>query len=148
MWFHLFFYIWLGLFALFICDYVSSLLCGLFSSCGKWGILSSAVSRLLIVEVLLVVGHGFQSTGSIVVVHGLSYSEACGIFSDQGLNPCLLHWHADYLPLSYLASLGFIVNAIKSLGGLTETSHSYSTTQGGVGILKESSIVQLKQMCL
>ena len=23
-------------------------------------------------------------------MHGLSYSEACGIFPDQGLNPCLL----------------------------------------------------------
>ena len=35
-----------------------------------------------------------QSTGSVVVVHGLS-----GIFLDQGLNPCLLHWQADSLPL-------------------------------------------------
>ena len=34
------------------------------------------------------------STGSVVVVHGLS-----GIFLDQGLNPCLLHWQADSLPL-------------------------------------------------
>ena len=107
---------------------MSALLCGLFSSCGKWGILSSAVGRLLIVEVLLVVGHGFQSTGSVVSAHGLSYYEACGIFSDQGLNPCLLHWLADSLPLSHQESLGFIVNAIRSLGGLTETSHSYSTT--------------------
>ena len=29
---------------------------------------------------------------SEVVVHGLSCSAACGIFPDQGLNPCLLHW--------------------------------------------------------
>ena len=26
--------------------------------------------------------------GSVVMVHGLSYSEACGVFPDQGLNPC------------------------------------------------------------
>ena len=26
---------------------------------------------------------------------GLSCSEACEIFSDQGSNPCLLHWQAD-----------------------------------------------------
>ena len=26
------------------------------------------------------------------VVHKLSYSMACGIFPDQGLNLCLLHW--------------------------------------------------------
>ena len=32
-----------------------------------------------------------QSTGSIVVVHGLRCSVACGIFPDQGSNLCLLH---------------------------------------------------------
>ena len=40
-----------------------------------------------------------SSTGSIVVVHGLSCSAACGVFSDQGSNPCLLHWQVDSLPL-------------------------------------------------
>ena len=33
--------------------------------------------------------------GSIIVVHGLSCSEACGIFMDQGSNPCALHWQVD-----------------------------------------------------
>ena len=32
--------------------------------------------------------------------NGLSCSVAWGIFPDQGLNPCLLHWLADSLPLS------------------------------------------------
>ena len=32
---------------------------------------------------------------SVVVVHGLSCSAACGIFPDQGLNPCPPHWQAD-----------------------------------------------------
>ena len=32
---------------------------------------------------------------SVVVVHGLSCSAACGIFPDQGSNPCSLHWQAD-----------------------------------------------------
>jgi len=32
--------------------------------------------------------------------HGLSCSEAREIFLDQGLNPSLLHWPADSLPLS------------------------------------------------
>ena len=31
------------------------------------------------------------STSSVVMVHGLSCPEACGIFPDQGLNLCLLH---------------------------------------------------------
>ena len=38
---------------------------------------------------------------SVVVEHGLSYPAACGIFLDQGSNPCLLHWRVDSLPLSY-----------------------------------------------
>ena len=36
----------------------------------------------------VVVALGLQRTGSIVVVHGLSHPVACGIFPDQGLNPC------------------------------------------------------------
>ena len=31
--------------------------------------------------------------------HGLNCSAACGIFLDQGLNPCLLYQQADSLPL-------------------------------------------------
>ena len=41
------------------------------------------------------VARGLQSTGSVVVAHELSCSAACGIFRDQGLNPCPLHWQAD-----------------------------------------------------
>ena len=44
---------------------------------------------------------GSWSTGSIVVAHGLSCSEACGIFLDQSLTLCLLHWQVDSLPLSH-----------------------------------------------
>ena len=29
---------------------------------------------------------------SVIVAHGLSCPTACGIFLDQGLNPCPLHW--------------------------------------------------------
>ena len=41
------------------------------------------------------------STGSIVVAHGLGSPMACGIFSRQGSNPCLLHWQTDSLPVSH-----------------------------------------------
>ena len=40
---------------------------------------------------------GLQITGSVVVAHGLSCPEACGISLDQGLNPSLLHWQEDSL---------------------------------------------------
>ena len=34
---------------------------------------------------------GSRRAGSVVVAHGPSYSAACGIFPDQGSNPCPLH---------------------------------------------------------
>ena len=73
--------------------------------------------QLLITVASLVAGHGIQgvwasvvvdprlqSTGSVVVVHVLSCSEACQIFPDQGLNPCPLHWQEDSNPLYYQES--------------------------------------------
>ena len=57
------------------------------------GLLSSVAS--LIVELRL------QITGSIVVAHRLSSSMARGIIPDQGLNPCLLCWQEEFLPLSH-----------------------------------------------
>ena len=44
---------------------------------------------------------GLQSTDSVVVVHGLSCSAACGIFPAHRWNPHLLHWWKDSLPLSH-----------------------------------------------
>lgn len=32
-----------------------------------------------------------QRAGSVAVVHGFSFPAACGVFPDQGPNPCLLH---------------------------------------------------------
>ena len=40
----------------------------------------------------------------MVVERGRSCSEACGIFPDQGSNPCLLHEQVDSLPLSHQGS--------------------------------------------
>ena len=45
------------------------------------------------------VEHRLWRTGSVVGVHELSSSTVCGIFPDQGLNPWLLNWPADCLPL-------------------------------------------------
>ena len=43
------------------------------------------------------------------MVHGFSCSEACGIFLDQGLNRCLLHWLVDSLLLSHQGSPGHVI---------------------------------------
>ena len=68
----------------------------------------AALHRLLIAVAALVMEHkleGLQapvvaalrlsSTISVVVTHGLSCPVACGIFLNQGSNPCPLHWQAD-----------------------------------------------------
>ena len=39
-----------------------------------------------------------RRAGSVVVAHGPSCSAACGIFPDQGSNPCPLHRQADSQP--------------------------------------------------
>ena len=44
---------------------------------------------------------GSRRVGSVVVVHGLSCSVACGIFPDQGSNPCPLNRQADSQPLRH-----------------------------------------------
>ena len=50
-----------------------------------------------------------QRTGSVVVVQALSCSSACGIFPDQGSNPCLLHQQADSSPMSHQPPKGFFL---------------------------------------
>ena len=75
----LYIYIYIYIIYLFIFGCAeSSLLRGLFSSCCK--------QELLTVAAFLIVEHGLQSTGSVVVAHGLSLSVARGIFLDQGSN--------------------------------------------------------------
>ena len=76
---------------------------------------------------LEVVAPRLRSTGSAVVVHGLSCSMACEIFPDQGLNPpCLLHWKADSSPLSHQGGLNSLllmeVGLVVSRGGVTSGS--------------------------
>ena len=54
-----------------------------------------------------------SGTGSMAVAHRISCSEACGIFLDQGWNPCSLRWQADPLPLSHQGSPNFFFFKIK-----------------------------------
>ena len=54
---------------------------------------------------------GSRRAGSIVVAHGPSCSAACGIFPDQGSNPCPLHWQADSQPLRHQGSPVFNVSS-------------------------------------
>ena len=47
---------------------------------------------------------GSRRADSVIVAHGPSCSAACGIFLDQGSNPCPLHWQADSQPLRHQGS--------------------------------------------
>ena len=49
-----------------------------------------------------------RCASSVIVAHGPSCSAACGIFPDQGSNPCPLHWQADPQPLRHQGSPPFI----------------------------------------
>ena len=75
-----------------------------FSSCAKWGPLFIAVRGPLTIAASLVAEHRLQTRSSVIVAHRPSCSVACGIFPDQGSNPCPLHWQADSQPLRHQGS--------------------------------------------
>ena len=75
-----------------------------FSSCGKRGHSSSRCAGVSLSRPLLLRSTGSRRAGSVIVAHGPSCSAACGIFPDQGSNPCPLHWQADSQPLRHQGS--------------------------------------------
>ena len=65
---------------------------------------SSRCVGLSVSRPLLLRSTDSRRAGSVVVAHGPSHSAACGIFPDQGSNPCPLHWQADSQPLHHQVS--------------------------------------------
>ena len=61
--------------------------------CGAWAPAHGLREVLFVGSV--VVTSKIKRTDSVVVVQGLGGSVACGIFPDQGLNPCPLHYKVD-----------------------------------------------------
>ena len=74
---------------------------GLSPAVASGGHSSSRCAGLSLLWPLPLRSTGSRRTGSVVVAHGLSCSAACGIFPDQGSNPCPLHWQADSQPLHH-----------------------------------------------
>ena len=70
---------------------------------------SSRCTDLSLSRPLLLRSTGCSRAGSVVVAHGPSCSAACGIFPDQGPNPCPLHWQADSQPLRHQGSPCFFI---------------------------------------
>ena len=77
---------------------------GLSLAAASGGHSSSWCAGLSLSRPLLLRGTGSRHAGSVVVAHGLSWSAACGIFPDQGPNPCPLYWQADSQPLHHQGS--------------------------------------------
>ena len=94
--FYLFIYFWLC--------WVSVSVRGLSPVAASGGHSSSRCTGLSLSRPLLLRSTGSRRAGSVVVAHGLSCSTACGIFPDQGSNPCPLHWQADSQPLRHQGS--------------------------------------------
>ena len=65
---------------------------------------------------------GSTRAGSATVAHGPIRFAACGIFPDQGSNPCSLHWQADPQPLRHQGSPSW---CIFNVGPVTNTWITY-----------------------
>ena len=88
---------------------------------------SSQCAGLSLSRPLLLRSTGSRHAGSVVAAHGPSCSVACGIFPDQGLNPCPLHWQADSQPLRHQGSpLSVLLTTSLFLPQGLGTSHSFS----------------------
>ena len=70
---------------------------------------SSRCAGLSLSQPLLLRSTGSRCAGSSIVAHGPSCSTACGIFPDQGSNPCPLPWQADSQPLRHQGSPAVIL---------------------------------------
>ena len=99
-----------SVFLFFVCLFVFiySWLCWVFISVRRLSLVvasrghsSSRCTGLSLSWPLLLWSTGSRHAGSVVVAHGPSCSMACGIFPDQGSNPCPLHWQADSQPLHH-----------------------------------------------
>ena len=96
LWVYLFIYLWLC--------WVFVSVRGLSLVVASGGHSSSRCAGLSLSRPLLLRSTGSRRAGSVIVAHGPSCSVACGIFPDQGSNPCSLHWQADSQPLSHQGS--------------------------------------------
>ena len=77
---------------------------GAFSSCGKRGPLFITVHGPLTIVASHVAEHRLQTRRLSSCGSRAQCSTACGIFPDQGSNPCPLHWQADSQPLRHWGS--------------------------------------------
>ena len=97
-----YFFIYFSLCWVFCASWVS--VRGLSPVAASGGHSSSRCAGLSLSRPLLLRSTGSRRAGSVVVAHGPSRSAACGVFPDQGSNPCPPHWQADSQPLCHQGS--------------------------------------------
>ena len=100
-----------SVFYLFIYLFIYLWLCWVFVSVrglslvvASGGHSSSRCAGLSLPRPLLLRSTDSRRAGSVAVAHRPSCSVACGIFPDQGSNPCPLHWQSDSQPLHHQGS--------------------------------------------
>ena len=104
-----FFKIFIYLFIYFWLCWVFVSVRGLSPAAASGGHSSSRCVGLSLPWPLLLRSTGSRRAGSVVVAHGPNCSAACGIFPDQGSNPCPLHWQADSQPLRHQGSPNVVI---------------------------------------
>ena len=125
-----FFFFFFNFYLLFI-YYVYFWLCWVFVSvrglspvAASGGHSSSRCAGLSPSRPLLLRSTGSRRAGSVIVALGPSCSAACGIFPDQGSNPCPLHWQADSQPLRHQGSpilvFIFFIVVLRLIDGLID----------------------------
>ena len=100
----LFFLIYINLFIYFWLCWVFVSVQGPSPVAASRGHSSSRCVGLSLSRPLLLRSTSSRRAGSVVVAHRPSCSAACGIFPDQGSNPCPLRWQADSQPLRHQGS--------------------------------------------
>ena len=108
-WFVIFNFFKLYLFIYFWLCWVFVSVPGLSLVAAGGGHSSSQCAGLSLSRPLLLQSTGSRRAGSVIVAHGSSCSAACGIFPDQGSNPCPLHWQTDSQPLCHQGSPSYFL---------------------------------------
>ena len=101
---YLFIYFKIYLFIYFWLCWVFVSVRGLSLVAASGGHSSSRCTGLSLSRPLLLRSTGSRRAGLVAVAHGPSCPAACGIFPDQGSNPCPVYWQADSQPLCHQGS--------------------------------------------
>ena len=118
---------------------------GLSPVAASGGHYSSRCAGLSLSQPLPLRSTGSRRAGSVVVAHGPSCSAACGIFPDQGSNPCPLHWQTDSQPLRHQGSPRMSLLPEALLGGMLISRNATGRHRGfisGKAWKKSSPLLQ------